>query len=671
MVFNNRFNNKDKDPLVEAAKGAMRDGELRRQAIAMVNEEFGVFNRNAVVRENLAAYDARIEEAYRCVKEGKPLTPAQKAKMDVDDDNDIDADDLSVLRARKKGKMNEKKGCYEGLTVEPRDVVDYSAPDRAAVTKDNKPVVSDTAPKADADVPTPPKRPANLQELKKPTAKTAMKAYYRAYDSDVQSGEGERSNRLSAWKQKHLPGKSARNQKSTGKAELPDYSEKDSGYTATVKKSGKLTKSTEKATKAEIKSRLGKHTAPHLPEETVNEVAPPGREKQVMKLKSKFPKGSGSPFAIAWSSYNKSKKGLKEEIVSIEEANEAYAAFVAEAINTFALAEHPEATVENLHMFNEAYIIACLDEAYACSDKKMKKHEKMKKDLEEAAEAFGKEKEEKGEKEEKAKKILAKLKESRSFKSALETGKTAINELSAFGQAFAAARREQGTGGKFSFGGKSYTTNIAGEKPATAPSAKPSPAASTAMNPSKPYTAPSSITAQEPKDTSARAALSPRGIRSQDVGTGAVSTKTTWISQPGMERSTTVPGNKPEPAPKPEPVTKAEPIAPSGVNTPNVSTPSAAPTAMTQTKPEPPVSPSVQTATPSGATPSSSSSAMSPLSTSDTTPSATKADTASEPTPSDAEKTSTKKAAPVDQTVATESKLNESVTVGGRQYRIV
>jgi len=43
----------------------------------------------------------------------------------------------------------------------------------------------------------------------------------------------------------------------------------------------------------------------------LNEVAPPGREKQVLELKKKFPKGSSSPFKIAWASYNK-KKPLRE-----------------------------------------------------------------------------------------------------------------------------------------------------------------------------------------------------------------------------------------------------------------------------------------------------------------------------------------------------------------------
>ena len=53
-MFSNRFNTKN-DPLLEAVQGAMQDGEIRRQAEALVNEEFGVYSRKAVVREQLAA----------------------------------------------------------------------------------------------------------------------------------------------------------------------------------------------------------------------------------------------------------------------------------------------------------------------------------------------------------------------------------------------------------------------------------------------------------------------------------------------------------------------------------------------------------------------------------------------------------------------------------------
>ena len=91
-MFNNRFNSTKKDSLVEAVQIAMQDGEIRRQAEALVNEEFGVFNRRAVVREQLAAYDAAIEEAYKCMKEApdtgesdarKTVTSSKEAKEKV------------------------------------------------------------------------------------------------------------------------------------------------------------------------------------------------------------------------------------------------------------------------------------------------------------------------------------------------------------------------------------------------------------------------------------------------------------------------------------------------------------------------------------------------------------------------------------------------------------
>ena len=107
-MFNNRFNSSKNDPLVEAVKQAQAEGDLRRQAVAFVNEQFGVFSRNAVVREDLAAYDAAIEEAYKCMKEGKPVL----AKKDYDKDGKIESpkDEVwgSRFRAAKAaGKMEE------------------------------------------------------------------------------------------------------------------------------------------------------------------------------------------------------------------------------------------------------------------------------------------------------------------------------------------------------------------------------------------------------------------------------------------------------------------------------------------------------------------------------------------------------------------------------------
>ena len=83
-MFNNRFNSIKKDPLVEAVQSAMQDGDLRRQAEALVNEEFGVYSRKAVVREQLAAYDARLEEAYKCMKEGEKKDEKKEDKPKAD-----------------------------------------------------------------------------------------------------------------------------------------------------------------------------------------------------------------------------------------------------------------------------------------------------------------------------------------------------------------------------------------------------------------------------------------------------------------------------------------------------------------------------------------------------------------------------------------------------------
>ena len=114
-MFENKFNSKKTDPLVEAVKQAQQDGELRRQAEAIVNEQFGVYNRNAVVREDLAGYDISVETVYQDLKEGKKL-----AGKDYDQDGKVESpkDEVwgSRLRAAKMaGKMEE------GLDVVKRD----------------------------------------------------------------------------------------------------------------------------------------------------------------------------------------------------------------------------------------------------------------------------------------------------------------------------------------------------------------------------------------------------------------------------------------------------------------------------------------------------------------------------------------------------------------------
>ena len=127
-MFENKFNSKKVDPLVEAAKNAMELGQLRRDVIAAVNEEFGVYSRNAVVREDLAAYDARIEEAYEALKEGKKL-----ADKDYDKDGKVESpkDEVwgSRLRAAKlSGKLKEGKKMWEGSAYNGKNPFDPKDP---------------------------------------------------------------------------------------------------------------------------------------------------------------------------------------------------------------------------------------------------------------------------------------------------------------------------------------------------------------------------------------------------------------------------------------------------------------------------------------------------------------------------------------------------------------
>lgn len=70
-MFDNKF--LKHDPLVEAVKQAQQDGADRRLAEAMTNELFEVYSRQAVVREHLADYDFALEEAYKCMKEAEKM----------------------------------------------------------------------------------------------------------------------------------------------------------------------------------------------------------------------------------------------------------------------------------------------------------------------------------------------------------------------------------------------------------------------------------------------------------------------------------------------------------------------------------------------------------------------------------------------------------------------
>ena len=222
-MFNNRFNSSKNDPLVEAVKAARADGDTRRLAESMTNGLFGVFSRQAVVREHLSDYDFALEEAYKCMSMKEEDKMADK---DYDRDGKVETSKKEVWGSRLRAA--KASGKYKGPVDEdssnglpPSDAAKQAGAAQQAQTPSSTPkrtgnaagsTISNARDAAGMNE-------AQLDELKKPTAKTAMDAYHRAYDSDVRSGgEGKRTARLGRWKQKNLSDKSARNQKDTGKA---------------------------------------------------------------------------------------------------------------------------------------------------------------------------------------------------------------------------------------------------------------------------------------------------------------------------------------------------------------------------------------------------------------------------------------------------------------------
>ena len=273
-MFNNRFNSSKNDPLVEAVKAARADGDTRRLAESMTNGLFGVFSRQAVVREHLSDYDYALEEAYKCMKEEDKM-----ADKDYDRDGKVETSKKEVWGSRLRAA--KASGKYKGPVDEdssnglpPSDAAKQAGAAQQAQTPSSTPKrtgnaagstisnARDAAGMNEEQIDELKKstlasyvgkaananygkeklerekgvnlamrkiaggarvkgtnEEAQIDELKKPTAKTAMDAYHRAYDSDVRSGgEGKRTARLGRWKQKNLSDKSARNQKDTGKA---------------------------------------------------------------------------------------------------------------------------------------------------------------------------------------------------------------------------------------------------------------------------------------------------------------------------------------------------------------------------------------------------------------------------------------------------------------------
>lgn len=75
---------KKPDALVAAVTTALVDSDLFRQAESIVNEHYGVYSRKALIHEDIAGYDADVQEVYQSLKEG-----CEGTKKDKEDDKQL------------------------------------------------------------------------------------------------------------------------------------------------------------------------------------------------------------------------------------------------------------------------------------------------------------------------------------------------------------------------------------------------------------------------------------------------------------------------------------------------------------------------------------------------------------------------------------------------------
>lgn len=424
-MFNNKFNSSKKDPLVEAVQGAMQDGDLRRQAIAYVNEQFGVFSRNAVVNEHKAAYDAALEEAYKSLKEGVQIDEmAHKALTAAGYKAGPKDSTTGFGRTYTKGK----KSVY----VDADGFARHGSGSKATVTHGNKETSAYL------------NRGKKMEESNDGNLANNYPPYDKVTRGDV------------------IAGRLGKDQMG-GKKKMEEKKDCYEEGTAEAETSMNVTSGNKPSTPAQTSAAdtgLSKSDRAGLTSTIKSIKESIARKKDIAKGGVTAPieyadkMGFANPGAIskldeAWSKLKEARKCMEEESDTFDSTHldEAYANYIAEAINEYGLQEeHPIVTAENLYMFNEAYIAAVLGEAAKHEKEKAEDHEEKAKELDEARMRAEKEcNEEKEEKEEhdedtKKRKVLAKtlkhlarkkkMEEESSFKYAHLSGKT-VNEAGA------------------------------------------------------------------------------------------------------------------------------------------------------------------------------------------------------------------------------------------------
>lgn len=275
------------DPLIGAVQEVMKKNQAERDAVKAVNEKFGVVDRRALPREQQANWDAAykkvISEGVEVLNE--ELSPKQKQLAAIaGNKKKIDAPDLAAARAGKAKHIDEeqidetsKEKAQRYISGAKKDINKhaniYGTSDKGKnIIRKRMSGMKMAAKKLEED---------NVNEVLDTPGKR-LKYYGKAIASGVKASitgdkktEKKRESGLQMAKRK--------TEKDTEKRSMDAYRNKLAG---------------------EILDNMHKK-ANKLKEETVNEVAPPGREDQVKSLKKKV--GTEKAFKFAWASYNKKK----------------------------------------------------------------------------------------------------------------------------------------------------------------------------------------------------------------------------------------------------------------------------------------------------------------------------------------------------------------------------
>ena len=158
---------KKNDPLVDAVAKVMQENQIRREVERQVNETYGIHSKKVLPFEHHAEYDRVLaEKTQEALSEGwsmkKEELKGNQSKIDANHNGKIDGQDFKLLRAKKKGQMEEDAS---------------SDPDFAAPRPDNTKKAGDIVFKSTSDSsdrgsavtkepPMPPKKPDSLKEAK-------------------------------------------------------------------------------------------------------------------------------------------------------------------------------------------------------------------------------------------------------------------------------------------------------------------------------------------------------------------------------------------------------------------------------------------------------------------------------------------------------------------------